>query len=73
MPPCSRSKPSLWHLNSHKIVTLVHMLHGMRGLRNIQKGQQLCYTVDFLELFSVALGKKILLRVKEKDSMPTLS
>jgi hypothetical protein len=49
------------------------MLHGMRGLRNIQKGQQLCYTVDFLELFSVALGKKILLRVKEKDSMPTLS
>jgi hypothetical protein len=30
----------------------------MRGLRNIQKGQQLCYTVDFLELFPVALGKK---------------
>jgi hypothetical protein len=58
VPPCSWSKPSLWHLNSHKIVTLVRMLHYMKGLRNIQKGQQLCYTVDFLELFSVALSKK---------------
>lgn len=58
VPPCSRSKPSRWHMNSHKIVTLVRMLHCMRGLRNIQKGQQLCYTVDFLELFPVALGKK---------------
>jgi hypothetical protein len=57
VPPCNRSKPSLWHLNSHKIVTLVGMLHCTRGLRNIQKGQQLCYTVDFLKLFSVALGK----------------